>query len=397
MRLAAGWRALAVLGFSAARAYALTACGSYFSCRHGYEGILIAELGDAGEGASIVAPGLVSAPRSNGLDLDGAVLDPVYALQALPEAVAITGETAAALGAAVRRYVEGSGALDGAARGSLAIHPLVPDLFKGAPKPRLADRCGRACEDAARGLRKRFAAARSPSAGEDPAESVARYALQVLLLSPTAAAVSLRSCEPVPHVGGAWPDARPGGLASEFALAPSEKIWTGDMPGSAYRKLLESLDCCGASGSVDGAVCVDLGACPGSWTAALLKLGAAKVFAVDRSNLAPDLMADGRVAFAKGDAFAFEPPVDAVDLLVSDVIAYPDRILKLVEDWCGAGRCERAIVTMKFRGDAPDLDALNAALRAAEDRGYAARAKHFFSNKNEVTLMLRRRPRGKGS
>ena len=161
------------------------------------------------------------------------------------------------------------------------------------------------------------------------------------------------------------------------------------MPGSAYRKLLEALACADAAPLVDGATCADLGASPGSWTAALLKLGAAKVRAVDRSALAPDLMADARVDFTRGDAFAFAPP--RVDVLVSDVVAYPERVVALVEDWCGARRCDLAVVTMKFRGDAPDFGALDAALRAAEDRGYAARAKHFFSNKNEATLMLKRR------
>ena len=94
-------------------------------------------------------------------------------------------------------------------------------------------------------------------------------------------------------------------------------------------------------------------------------------------------------ATATAFAFAFAPP--RVDVLVSDVVAYPERVVALVEDWCGARRCDLAVVTMKFRGDAPDFGALDAALRAAEDRGYAARAKHFFSNKNEATLMLKRR------
>jgi len=210
----------------------------------------------------------------------------------------------------------------------------------------------------------------------------------VLLLSPTTAALSLRECRAV--AVGRWPAAYAGGLAADLALARSDEIWTGAMPGSAYRKLLEALACAGAVGAVAGATCADLGASPGSWTAALLKLGAARVSAVDRAPLAADVAADARVDFARGDAFAFAPP--PVDVLVSDVVAYPERVVALVEDWCGARRCrDLAVVTMKFRGDAPDFAALDAALRAAEDRGYAARAKHFFSNKNEATLMLKRR------
>eukprot|EP00797_Seminavis_robusta_P001242 Sro1078_g238730.2 (91) ;mRNA; r:11434-11706 len=43
---------------------------------------------------------------------------------------------------------------------------------------------------------------------------------------------------------------------------------------------------------------------------------------------------------------------------------------------------------MKFQGTAPSWDELDRALQVAESKGYMARAKHFFNNKNEVTLML---------
>ena len=85
---------------------------------------------------------------------------------------------------------------------------------------------------------------------------------------------------------------------------------------------------------------------------------------------------------------ARDPCTDTgVDWLVSDVIAYPERVTELLERWCGNQWAKRMVVTMKFQGD-PDWAALEQACEVAAARGYAVRVKHFFSNKNEVTLML---------
>ena len=46
------------------------------------------------------------------------------------------------------------------------------------------------------------------------------------------------------------------------------------------------------------------------------------------------------------------------------------------------------VVTMKFRGAVPDWSAVRAAERVAASHGFECRTKHFFNNKNEVTLML---------
>ena len=83
------------------------------------------------------------------------------------------------------------------------------------------------------------------------------------------------------------------------------------MPSSAYRKLLEAFACAHAEPQ-PGAVCVDLGACPGGWSAAMLRKGAV-VTAVDRQPLAPGVMADPRLTFVQGDAFTFAPEHTPVD------------------------------------------------------------------------------------
>lgn len=46
------------------------------------------------------------------------------------------------------------------------------------------------------------------------------------------------------------------------------------------------------------------------------------------------------------------------------------------------------VCTMKMRGSEPAWAELDAAAEVAASTGYACRAKHFFNNKNEVTLML---------
>jgi 23S rRNA (cytidine2498-2'-O)-methyltransferase len=111
------------------------------------------------------------------------------------------------------------------------------------------------------------------------------------------------------------------------------------------------------------------------------------VTAVDRSQLDDTLMADPAVTFVRGDAFTFTPEDPPVDWVVSDVIAYPERCVELLERWCGGLWASRLIFTMKFTGDVPDFVAMAEARAVAERLGFRARLKHFFANKNEVTVM----------
>jgi hypothetical protein len=46
------------------------------------------------------------------------------------------------------------------------------------------------------------------------------------------------------------------------------------------------------------------------------------------------------------------------------------------------------VVTAKFQGEAIPWDALDAAVGVVRVHGYKCRVKHFFNNKNEVTLMI---------
>ena len=124
------------------------------------------------------------------------------------------------------------------------------------------------------------------------------------------------------------------------------------------------------------------------------RLGA-KVIGVDRSELVDELMQDEMVEFVKGDAFSYEPPwaedgasTQVGTWMVSDVIAYPERVAELLERWCGGKWAGHCIVTAKFQGTVIPWDALDAAAAVAVRHGYSCRIKHFFNNKNEVTLMV---------
>jgi 23S rRNA (cytidine2498-2'-O)-methyltransferase len=170
------------------------------------------------------------------------------------------------------------------------------------------------------------------------------------------------------------------------------------MPSSAYRKLLEAFECLRAlppkaTHPRDNVPpVVDLGASPGGWTKALRLLGC-KVIAVDRSELKEELMTDDFVEFIKGDAFRYEPPwageaAPGGTWMVLDVIAYPERVAEILDRWCGGRWADHMVVTVKFQGEAIPWDALDAVIAVVTAHGYTCRVKHFFNNKNEVTLMV---------
>lgn len=148
-------------------------------------------------------------------------------------------------------------------------------------------------------------------------------------------------------------------------------------PSRAYLKLWEALTRLGERPG-PGEDCVDLGASPGGWSWALARLGA-RVTAVDKAPLDPRVAAMPGVTCLQESAFGLEPR--PVDWLVCDVIAYPARLLGLVQRWLGVAR--RIVCTVKFQGET-DLEA---------QEGFAAipggRLMHLFHNKHELTFVWR--------
>ena len=77
-------------------------------------------------------------------------------------------------------------------------------------------------------------------------------------------------------------------------------------------------------------------------------------------------------------AFALEP--EKVDWLFSDVIAYPERLLALIQRWIAAGAPKHIICTIKFQGP---TDHATAEMLAALPGG---RLLHLSHNRHELTF-----------
>jgi 23S rRNA (cytidine2498-2'-O)-methyltransferase len=148
-------------------------------------------------------------------------------------------------------------------------------------------------------------------------------------------------------------------------------------PSRAYLKLWEALVRFGRWPGA-GERCLDLGASPGGWTWVLAGLGAA-VTAVDKAPLDPRVAAIPGVTERVDSAFGMVP--EPVDWLFSDVIAYPDRLLALVQRWIEAGAVQHIVCTIKFQGPT-DHDSAEAF--AAIPGG---RVIHLFHNKHELTFL----------
>ncbi len=197
--------------------------------------------------------------------------------------------------------------------------------------------------------------------------------VQLLLTAPEAGFLSLATA-PLPQQlrRCVWPFAK-----GELPVASDKAA-----PSRAFAKLVEAEQRLGLRIAV-GETCVDLGACPGSWSYVALNRGA-RVTAVDRSPLRADLMANPRLTFHQGDAFQFTPE-QPVDWLLCDVIAAPERSVELVLDWVRQRRCRRFIVTIKFKGhaDYAQLEPLKHALPSLCDTFFLTR---LCANKNEACV-----------
>lgn len=151
-------------------------------------------------------------------------------------------------------------------------------------------------------------------------------------------------------------------------------------PGRAYLKLWELFTRLGVK-PAPGELCLDLGASPGGWSWVLAGLGA-RVFAVDKADLAANVAAMPNVEHCRGSAFGLDPRmVGAADWLFSDVICYPDRLLAMVERWLELGECRRFVCTVKLQSET-DFTVLER-FRAIPD----SRLLHLHHNKHELTWL----------
>jgi 23S rRNA (cytidine2498-2'-O)-methyltransferase len=190
---------------------------------------------------------------------------------------------------------------------------------------------------------------------------------------------------------GSWTLLEPGLLlASAACTAPfpnGEAHFVEDRagpPSRAYLKLWEALALI-RSWPAPGETCLDFGASPGGWTWALARLGA-RVVAVDKAPLDPAIAAMPGVTVLRQSAFALDPERwraarGAAEWLFSDVIAYPERTLRMVRSWIEAGAARRIVATVKFQGQRGHAvaDAFAAIPGAA--------VRHLWHNRHEVTFI----------
>ena len=206
----------------------------YFTCRHGFEAPLIAELErlpSDGARATSPCPGAV---RLDGDDLPG-LPDPTYALQILPDVREVRAPSTKKLAIAAAECVIDHFAsdLDGAPRGSLDMHVLVPDLLRGVPPNKRSScaRPGRGGPDASAPAKTICCSSpRAGGASTDRPDQV--LLLQCLLLSPETLSVSICRADQTACGLGFWPARTPAGFV--------DTSLDGFMPSSAYRKLLEA-------------------------------------------------------------------------------------------------------------------------------------------------------------
>lgn len=149
-------------------------------------------------------------------------------------------------------------------------------------------------------------------------------------------------------------------------------------PNRAYLKLWEAISRMPKKPQA-GETCLDLGACPGGWTWVLQSMGA-KVISVDKAPLAPHIASLPNVSYVQQSAFGLPPTeIGPVDWLFSDIICYPDRLLRLVHNWRDAGLAKNMVCTIKFQGET-DFAAVRQFLDIT-----GSFAMHLYNNKHEIT------------
>ena len=109
--------------------------------------------------------------------------------------------------------------------------------------------------------------------------------------------------------------------------------------------------------------------------------------AVDRAALDPRVEEMANVTVRRENAFAIDPACEGVvDWVFSDVIAYPARLLEMVQKWIESGRTKRIVCTLKFQG-ATDHEAAEAFAAIPGGRVW-----HLFHNKHELTFVWQAEP-----
>jgi len=134
-----------------------------------------------------------------------------------------------------------------------------------------------------------------------------------------------------------------------------------------------------------GQKCIDLGSCPGGWSWVLQQLGC-KVISVDKAPLEPRIAKLPNIEFRKESAFGLNPQdIGTVDWVFSDIICYPERLLRLVNNWIESGLTNNMICTIKFQKET-DYKITQEFLNIP-----GSRIMHLYHNKHELTWIWSRK------
>ena len=350
-----------------------------FIVNPGFEPALAAELSAACHPRHPSPSGVVMCDEDASKGKNGK--DPIFARQVLPDASEVVA-------ASVQRLAEASYAaigsrMDDAAASSFSLH-----TFTWPPEPSLSGRAALVGQQLLALLKERrrriFRGYRPllPSASETSQDKLDPHGLLIQLLGLDRERLV---------VSAAYPRALPcGGTDLAPWPAGSAPIVTDDHtpPSRAYQKLEEALRWLNAA-PTQGQSCVDLGGSPGGWAWTVLKRGA-RVTAVDRAPLLRPAAGHANLTQVIGNAFNFQPP-HPVDWLLCDVICEPQRTLALIQDWLDHGWCHRMVVSVKFKGH-NGYGILDDVAPMFSRAGWRfLRVKQLVHNKNEVTVLARRR------
>jgi 23S rRNA (cytidine2498-2'-O)-methyltransferase len=163
---------------------------------------------------------------------------------------------------------------------------------------------------------------------------------------------------------------------------------TGDAPSRAGLKVEEAWALLGLWPS-PGETCVDLGAAPGGWTARALDHGA-RVVAVDRAALAPEVARHPHLSHRRESAFAYAPD-EPVDWLLCDMAWRPLEVAALLARW---GREQWALhLVSNLKLPMRDKVATLARARAILEEGgwKGVRLRQLYHDRDEVTVVARSR------
>ena len=158
----------------------------------------------------------------------------------------------------------------------------------------------------------------------------------------------------------------------------------------AEHKLQEAIELWDLGPSLVGADALDVGASPGGWSWVLAEAGA-RVTAVDPGELDPRVLSHDAVTHrrARAETLDFEGP--EFDWVVNDMNVDPPlaaEVLLQVVPWLRPGG--RSVTTLKLAGRSRPRGVLAEFVSRLAPGYVLDAAQHLYSNRQEVTLLLRR-------